>query len=121
MIKITKSVYDKPEESDGERVLVMRIWPRGVSREKMKIDTWVKELGTEKDLIKKWKNRKISWKEFADEYRKSLRGKEGLLTELAERSTKGNVTILCTDKDPTRCHRTLLADEIEKIQLANKR
>lgn len=121
MIKITKSVYDKPEESDGERVLVMRIWPRGVSREKMKIGAWVKELGTEKDLIKKWKNGKISWKEFADDYRKSLRGKEGLLKELAEKSAKGNITLLCTDKDPATCHRSLLANEIEKIQLANKR
>jgi uncharacterized protein YeaO (DUF488 family) len=117
LINISKSVYDKPEESDGERVLVMRIWPRGVSREKMKINTWMKDLGTEKDLIKKWKSGKIRWKEFANDYRKSLRGKETLLKQLAEKSTKGNVTLLCTDKDPTRCHRSLLATEIEKIQL----
>jgi uncharacterized protein YeaO (DUF488 family) len=51
MIRIEKSVYDKPDASDGERILVMRIWPRGVSRDKGKIDSWLKELGTEKDLM----------------------------------------------------------------------
>ncbi len=120
LIKITKSVYDKPEASDGERILVMRIWPRGVSREKMRIDKWMKDLGTEKDLIKKWKSGKVSWKEFASDYRKSLKGKEKLLQELAEKSKKGDVTLLCTDKDPARCHRSLLAQEIEKIKAAKR-
>jgi uncharacterized protein YeaO (DUF488 family) len=115
LIKIEKSVYDKPEATDGERILVMRIWPRGVSREKMKIDSWLKDLGTEKDLIKKWKGGKLTWKEFATDYRKSLKGKEKLLADLAEKSKKGTITLLCTDKDPTRCHRSLLAKEIERI------
>jgi uncharacterized protein YeaO (DUF488 family) len=115
LIKITKSVYDKPELTDGERILVMRIWPRGVSRKKMKIDTWMKDLGTEKDLIKKWKSGQVDWKQFANDYRKSLKGKEELLHQLAEKSREGNITLLCTDKDATHCHRSLLAKEIEKI------
>lgn len=121
MIKITKSVYDKPEADDGDRVLVMRIWPRGVSREKMKIDIWMKDLGTERDLIKKWKTEQVSWKEFANDYRKSLKGKEDLLQELANRSINGNVTLLCTDRDPSQCHRSLLAKEIEKIKQVGKK
>lgn len=115
MLKTDKTVYDKPEPSDGERILVMRLWPRGVSKEKAKIDSWMKELGTEKDLIKKWKSGKVSWKEFEREYRKSLKGKESILKDLAERSRKGNVTLLCTDRDPAHCHRTILADEIMKF------
>jgi uncharacterized protein YeaO (DUF488 family) len=117
LIKITKSVYDKPDKTDGERILVMRFWPRGVSREKAKIDGWLKDLGTEKELIKKWKSGKVTWKEFSDQYRQSLKGKEGLLNELVEKSTKGNVTLLCTDRDPTTCHRSILAIEIEKLQV----
>ena len=62
MIKTAKTVYDKPESSDGKRILVMRLWPRGVAKDK--VDVWFKELGTEKELIKRWKSGKISWKEF---------------------------------------------------------
>ena len=51
MIKTAKTVCDKPESSDGKRILVMRLWPRGVARDK--VDVWLKELGTEKELIKK--------------------------------------------------------------------
>lgn len=111
-IKTEKTVYDKPERSDGKRVLVMRIWPRGISKDK--IDVWEKDLGTERDLIKKWKGGKISWSDFASEYRKSLKGKEEKLKELARESQEGDVTLLCTDRDASRCHRTLLAEEIRK-------
>ena len=113
MIKTDKNLYDKPETSDGERILVMWFWPRGISKKKAKIDFWMKELGTQPDLIKKWKSQKISWQDFEREYRKSLKGKEEMLKDLAERSRKGNITLLCTDKDPARCHRTILADEIK--------
>ena len=65
MIKISKTVYDAPEASDGERLLVMRLWPRGVSKEKLKIAAWEKELGTEPELIKKWKGGMITWAAFA--------------------------------------------------------
>ena len=51
MIKTAKTVYDKPESSDGKRILVMRLWPRGVAKDK--VDVWLKELGTEEELIKK--------------------------------------------------------------------
>jgi uncharacterized protein YeaO (DUF488 family) len=112
MIKTDKTVYNKPEPSDGKRILVMRIWPRGISKDK--IDVWMKDLGTEKDLIKKWKSGKISWTDFSKEYKKSLRGKEDVLKNLAKESENGDITLLCTDKDASHCHRTLLAVEIRK-------
>ena len=112
VIKTEKTIYDKAEPSDGKRILVMRIWPRGISKDK--IDMWMKELGTDRDLIKKWKNGKISWKDFSIAYRKSLRGKEELLKQLAKESKEGDITLLCTDRDAAHCHRTLLAQEIRK-------
>lgn len=112
MIKTEKTIYDKPERSDGKRILVMKIWPRGISKDK--IDVWMKELGTERDLIKKWKSGKVSWAEFSKEYRKSLKGKEGLLKVLAKESQEGDITLLCSDRDAKHCHRTLLAEEIQK-------
>jgi uncharacterized protein YeaO (DUF488 family) len=114
VIKIEKSIYDKPEPSDGERILVMRLWPRGVSKEKAKIDEWLKDLGTERELIKKYKAGKMSWTDYKKEYKKSLKGKEHLIKDLAARSRKGNVTLLCVERDPSRCHRSILAEEIGK-------
>ena len=112
MIRIEKSVYDKPEPSDGKRILVMKLWPRGISKDK--VDLWMKDLGTDRELIRKWKDGKISWDRFAAEYRKSLTGKEDLLMNLAEESKAGTITLLCTDKDPSRCHRSLLKSAIEE-------
>ena len=111
-IKTEKSVYDKPEHADGLRVLVMRTWPRGISKEK--VDVWFKDVGTEMELIHLWKEGKVTWGEFSRRYVASLKGKENILRELATKSKKGTITLLCTDKDPNRCHRTLLKKEIEK-------
>jgi uncharacterized protein YeaO (DUF488 family) len=81
LIKIEKTVYDEPEALDGKRILVMRTWPRGISKDT--VDVWMKDLGTDKELIKKWKDGKIPWSKFAIEYGKSLKGKEDLLQDLA--------------------------------------
>jgi uncharacterized protein YeaO (DUF488 family) len=112
MIRTDKSLYDNPEAADGQRILVMRKWPRGISKDK--VDTWLKELGTDVDLIHEWKQGKVSWTEFSRRYVKSLKGKEELLKDLASKSKKGTITLLCTDKDPSRCHRSLLRTEIER-------
>jgi uncharacterized protein YeaO (DUF488 family) len=111
LIKIDKTVYDPPAEGDGRRVLVMTLWPRGVS--KSRIDVWMKELGTPRETMKKWKSGSISWDELVKEYRKSLSGKEHVLARLAEESRNGTVTLLCVEKDLARCHRSLLKEAIE--------
>ena len=114
MIKIAKSVYSPPEKSDGKRILVMTLWPRGVSSDK--VDAWMKELGTPLDLIKRYKSGQVSWKEYAAAYRRSLKGKEELLQSLANESKKGTITLLCTEKDPKSCHRSLLKEAIESLR-----
>jgi uncharacterized protein YeaO (DUF488 family) len=113
MIKTAKTIYDKLEKSDGKRILVMRFWPRGVKKDK--IDLWMRDLGTDKDVIKKWKTGEISWNQFAKEYKKSLRNKQDLLLDLAKLSAKGDITLLCSCKDAEHCHRTLLAEGVRKI------
>ncbi len=111
MIKIEKTVYSPKAKTDGKRILVMTLWPRGVSKDK--VDEWVKELGTPRELIKKYKSGKMTWGEYSREYRKSLRGKEELLRRLAAESKAGTITLLCTEKDPSTCHRSLLKQAIE--------
>lgn len=90
----------------------MALWPRGVKKEK--VDVWLKELGTPKDLIKKWKGGKVTWAQFSSEYRRSLRGKEALLESLRRDSASGTVTLLCTEKEGEKCHRHLLKEAIER-------
>ncbi len=80
---------------------------------KDKVDVWMKELGTPRDLIKRYKAGSVRWKDFAAEYRKSLKGKEHLLETLADESKKGTITLLCTEKDPATCHRSLLKEAID--------
>jgi uncharacterized protein YeaO (DUF488 family) len=111
LIRIEKSVYAPKEGSDGKRVLVMTLWPRGISKDK--VDVWMKELGTPRGLIKRFKGGKVAWKTFAAEYKESLKGKEHLLMMLAEDSKRGTVTLLCMEKDPEKCHRSLLKEAIE--------
>ncbi len=113
MIKTKKTIYDPKDAQDGKRILVMRIWPRGVSKDK--IDLWLKEVGTEKELISRWKANKVSWAEFSKEYKKSLKGKEKELKELAALAKHGNITLLCSCKDEEHCHRTLLKEAIEAL------
>lgn len=111
MIKIDKSVYAPPEETDGKRILVMTLWPRGISKDE--VDVWMKELGTPRELIKRYKSGKVKLAEFRSEYAKSLKGKEDLLQGLALESKKGTITLLCTEKDPSTCHRSVLKEAIE--------
>jgi len=108
----TKRVYEKPEPGDGYRVLVMRYWPRGISKDK--VDAWEKELGTEPDLIKLWKSDAISWSEFAQRYRQAVASQKEKIKALAQRAAKGTVTLLCSCPDERRCHRILLKELIEK-------
>lgn len=113
MIRVEKTVYDKQEPSDGKRILVMKMWPRGIS--KSRIDLWMKDLGTPKELIREWKTGRISRDELVIKYRESLKGKEELLRNLAAASKRGTITLLCTDNDPERCHRSILKDTIEGL------
>jgi uncharacterized protein YeaO (DUF488 family) len=115
MIRTDKTVYSPKGDSDGKRVLVMRIWPRGISRSK--VDLWLKELGTERELIKKWKEGRVTWGAYSKLYLESLKGKENILKKLAEESRKGTVTLLCSCKDEARCHRSLLRRAVERVSL----
>lgn len=113
MIKTEKTVYDKPQGSDGKRVLVMRLWPRGISKDK--VDVWMKDLGTDLELIKKWKAGELTWGELSRAYNESLKRKEDILKELAYESRNGTLTLLCGCREEAHCHRVLLKRAIEKF------
>ena len=117
MIK-TGSIYEAEtlKAGAGVRILVTHYWPRGVK--KGAIDLWLKELGTEPDLITVWKSGSIGWEDFSKRYIAGLKRAEALaaLATLrgAVNKAGGRVTLLCTCKEQKRCHRRLLKELIEK-------
>jgi uncharacterized protein YeaO (DUF488 family) len=103
-----KRVYDKPERSDGTRVLVMRLWPRGIK--KSAVDLWLKDLGAEIANLRAFKAGRIGWPEMRRRYLAGLRREPAAsaLKRLRAMARRGRVTALCSCADPKRCHRSLL-------------
>ncbi len=106
----TRTVYERPREWDGCRLLVMRFWPRGVSREL--IDVWLPEMGPLPDPLCSYRKGKIGWKAFAREYLQGLQRPEAreALRQVKNLAEEGDVTVLCCCRDEDHCHRRLLID-----------
>ncbi|MEM3791534.1 MAG: DUF488 domain-containing protein [Candidatus Micrarchaeaceae archaeon] len=78
MLKGTKRVYEKPQKEDGLRVLVERLWPRGISKERAKIDIWLKEVAPSNELRKWFGHDPKKWEEFKKRYKEELKGNKSL-------------------------------------------
>ena len=119
MIK-TERVYDKPLGDDGYRILVDRLWPRGLTKEAAKIDFWLKEIAPSDDLRKRFHHDPAKWDEFRKEYELELSKKLELLKKVkqAERENKA-VTPVYAAKDVE--HNNALALSIILQKLKNPR
>jgi uncharacterized protein YeaO (DUF488 family) len=104
-----KRAYDPPSGSDGTRVLVERLWPRGVSKERAAIDHWCKEIAPSAELRKWYSHDASKWEEFRRRYLEELKGNSavGRLEKLAE---KGTVTMVFAARDPERSSAKVLTD-----------
>jgi uncharacterized protein YeaO (DUF488 family) len=105
---LTRRVYDAPSPADGLRVLVMRLWPRGVS--KSRVDLWLKDLGADRALLRDWKAGRVTWPVRRRRYLAGLERPEAqaALATLRGLARRQRVTILCACPDENRCHRGLL-------------
>ena len=109
MIKI-KRIYEASSKEDGFRVLVDRLWPRGVSKEKVKIDLWLKDIAPS-DALRKWFGHKEErWQEFKKKYLKELEGKKQIIGQLKTIQKKGAITLLFAAKDAERNNAAVLKD-----------
>lgn len=112
-----KRVYEEPAEQDGIRVLVDRLWPRGMAKQDAEIDMWDKDLAPSPDL-RTWfhADREGRFAEFADRYRAELQSDEQQerLAELRERAGKSTVTLLTGAKDAGHSYLTVLLAELEQ-------
>jgi uncharacterized protein YeaO (DUF488 family) len=110
-----KRIYDPAGAGDGYRVLVDRLWPRGMTKEKARIDLWAKEMAPSHELRKWFHADRTKWAEFKRKYLAELAGHKEELQELAARAAKGEVTLLYGSTDPERNHAVVLAECIEGI------
>jgi len=97
-IKI-KRVYEQPEAQDGTRILVDRLWPRGLNKEKAKIDLWMKNMAPSNDLRKWYGHEPVKWEEFKKRYFAELEGRAEEVERLASIIKKGRVTFLYSSKE----------------------
>jgi len=106
----TKRMYEKPAKTDGFRVLVDRLWPRGLTKEKAKVDLWMKEIAPS-DALRKWFHHKAgSWGEFEKRYKAELKTNKELLSELKKlMKERGTVTLLFGSKDEEKNQAVVLA------------
>lgn len=109
-----KRIYDEPEPADGFRVLVDRLWPRGIKKEKAAIEAWPRDLAPSTELRKWFGHDPDRWTEFRRRYRKELREHAEALDALRERSKRQPVTLLYAAKDPNINHAVVLRQAIEK-------
>ncbi|HEV2419497.1 MAG TPA: DUF488 family protein [Terriglobia bacterium] len=110
-----KRAYDKAKPGDGFRVLVDRLWPRGVTKEKLKIDEWMKEIAPSPEL-RQWYGHEVEkWPEFRKRYRAELAKPPAnkLLQLLAERSQRGKVTLVIGARDVEHANGAVIAEMIE--------
>jgi uncharacterized protein YeaO (DUF488 family) len=112
MIKV-KRIYDAPAATDGRRVLVDRLWPRGVSKEKAKIDVWLKDVAPSDSLRRWFAHDPDKWPEFRKRYRDELESAAGRLTELRRLSKEGPVTLVFAAKDEKRNNAIVLKSILE--------
>ncbi len=105
-----KRVYEPAQADDGYRVLVDRLWPRGLSREAARIDEWARDLAPSHELRRQFGHARERYAEFCRRYREELRSQEEAVAALARRAREGTVTLLFAARDRERNNARALAD-----------
>lgn len=114
MIKI-KRVYEKTAKEDGWRVLVDRLWPRGIKKELAHVELWMKDVAPS-DALRKWFGHEPEkWNEFRERYRAELEKKRDLVAELKTMEKEhGTLTLVFGAKDETHNQAVVLAEALRK-------
>ncbi len=98
MIKI-KRIYDPPAPEDGFRILVDRLWPRGLSKSKARVDLWAKELSPSNELRKWYHHDAEKWAEFKKRYRSEIVDKQEAFDSIIRKAREGTVTLLFSSRE----------------------
>ncbi len=104
-----KRIYEDPRPSDGYRILVDRVWPRGISKEKGSFDLWLRDVAPSDELRRWFAHDPRKWVAFQEKYRQELKGKKDLLEQIRQLEKKhGTLTLLYAAKDAEHCNAAAL-------------
>ena len=110
----TKRIYERPDASDGRRILIDRLWPRGVTREQATVHVWMKEIAPSPSLRRWFGHDPDRWLEFRKRYTAELAANEASIHKLASLAAAGSVTLLYASRDEGHNHALVLADYMRK-------
>lgn len=105
-----KRAYEPPARSDGYRVLIDRLWPRGVSKEEAQLDEWARELAPSSELRRWFGHDPAKFREFRRRYRGELAGREEKLRELRRQARTGTLTLVYGARDSEHNDAVVLAE-----------
>lgn len=109
-----KRVYEPSEASDGKRVLIDRLWPRGLTKEKAKVDLWLKDIAPSTTLRKWFGHDPTKWNEFKTRYHRELTENNESASKLVEQLKKGRVTLVYGAKDEEHNDAVVLKEYLAK-------
>ena len=110
----TKRIYDPVDSEDGYRVLIDRLWPRGVSKERARLDEWNRDVSPSTHLRKWFDHRSERFAEFSLKYEEEMKSQSDQLARLRRIAEEGTLTLLFTVKDPSLSHATSLKELLER-------
>ena len=115
MIRL-KRAYDEASPADGERVLVERLWPRGVTKARAKLDQWLKDLAPSPELRRWFAHDQAKWKQFEQRYWKELAEQAEAVDRLRRRARRGTVTLVYAARDEAHNGAAALKTLIERAK-----
>ncbi len=108
-----KRAYDPPSPQDGARILVDRLWPRGVSKERLKLDEWMKEVAPSNELRAWYHQGDHKWADFRKRYFKELESQPELVAELRKKARGHTVTLIYSARDAEQNNAVALKEYLE--------
>jgi uncharacterized protein YeaO (DUF488 family) len=108
-----KRVYEKASRKDGLRILVDRLWPRGLTKERAAVDWWLKDVAPSTELRQWFGHNPAKWGQFEERYRKELREKKDALTRLKQKSEEQTVTLVYGARDEEHNEAVVLKSILE--------
>jgi uncharacterized protein YeaO (DUF488 family) len=109
-----KRAYDPPAKGDGRRILVDRVWPRGVAKVDLRIEAWLKDLAPSTGLRKWFGHDPAKWDEFRKRYASELEQGSAGLEELVEQARAGHITLVFGAKDTAHNNAVALKEQLER-------
>jgi len=107
-------VYEEPADGDGSRILVDRLWPRGLTKEKAHVDLWLKEIAPSTELRKWFGHEPEKWKMFRGRYETELRHNDHLIEMLKKKARLGTITLLYGARDEKHNEALVLKQFLER-------